>query len=101
MENHNTCVVSFTDAMGIRHSAEVSASTLYEAAVLGVNALRTSEWVEGVPRSLEIEVRPPVVRHQVSLQRVKDWLHVQGRSPREIILKQRLLELMGEAGRVS
>jgi hypothetical protein len=35
-----TCTVSFADPSGIRHSVEVMAESIYEAAALGVSALR-------------------------------------------------------------
>ena len=36
MGHLRSCVVSYQDNQGIRHSAEVTAETLYEAAVLGL-----------------------------------------------------------------
>jgi len=35
-----TCLVSFTDSENIRHSVEVTASTLYEAAVMAIAQFR-------------------------------------------------------------
>jgi hypothetical protein len=35
-----TCVVSYSDQENIRHSGEVTAETLYEAAVLGLKPLK-------------------------------------------------------------
>src|ERR1022692_2381983 len=51
-----TCRVSFKDLDGIRHSAEVQAETLYEAAVLGLKALKNSEWIETVGAGTRIDI---------------------------------------------
>ena len=40
VQQYRICSVSFTDPLGVTHSVEVSASTLYEAAVLAVVAFR-------------------------------------------------------------
>jgi hypothetical protein len=55
------CSVSFVDVRGIRHTAEVQAESLYEAAVLAVNAFRGDPWIERVGPStvLDIEIRAP------------------------------------------
>ena len=37
-----TCTVSFTGPSGVRHSVEVTAESIYEAAALGVSALKNS-----------------------------------------------------------
>lgn len=36
--NPKTCTVSFRDSAGVRHSVEVGAETLYEAAVLALRS---------------------------------------------------------------
>jgi hypothetical protein len=38
--NPKNCTVSFQDSDGVRHSVEVGAATLYEAAVLALKAFR-------------------------------------------------------------
>jgi hypothetical protein len=43
------CVVSFTDSEGIRHSVEVTASTLYEAAALAINEFRRCGFTSNAP----------------------------------------------------
>src|SRR5436189_244106 len=56
-----TCTVTFTGPSGIRHSVEVTAESIYEAAALGVSALRKSGWADAIVpgTALEIEVREP------------------------------------------
>jgi hypothetical protein len=43
-----TCVVSFVGPSGIRHSVEVEAETLFEAAVLAVTRFRQNIWGKAV-----------------------------------------------------
>ena len=43
-----TCTVSFSGPSGIRHSVDVTAESVYEAAALGVSALRKSGWADAV-----------------------------------------------------
>jgi hypothetical protein len=61
------CTVSFKDMRGIRHSANVEAESLYEAAVLGIRRLNEDPWLEkiGPATVLEIEVRQPGTTHAV------------------------------------
>ena len=53
--------MSFTDVRGIRHTAEVEAESLYEAAVQGIRRLNQDPWIEriGPGTKLDIEVREP------------------------------------------
>src|SRR5579872_1403901 len=62
------CRVSFTTTSGIRHSAEIQADSLYEAAVEGIKAI-SQQWGEqpGIITPIEIEIKSPSVRHQVTL----------------------------------
>ena len=51
-----TRVVSFTDHRGARHTVEVSADSLYEAAALGLRALSECDWIEPIGASAHCEV---------------------------------------------
>jgi hypothetical protein len=78
------CAVTFTDSRGSLHTVDVSAESLFEAAVLGVAALRRSGFMEEAPgpgTRLQIEVREPVARHTVSVQQVQRWLDEWGTNP--------------------
>ena len=70
-----TCLVSFVDPSGIRHTAEVTADSLYEAAALGISRLKRDGWTEalGVATSLDIEVREPSVRHSITVKQIQKW----------------------------
>jgi len=52
-----TCRVSFKDIDGIRHQAEVQADTLYEAAALGLKALKKSDWIDVIGPGTRIDIR--------------------------------------------
>ena len=88
--------MSFTDSLGIRHSAEISAESLFEAAILGLKVLRAADLKEPPGRAtvFEIEVRHPSVRHRVSLLQVARWLNGPANSPRESMKKVHLRKLL-------
>ncbi len=97
MPELRTCRVSFHDADGIVHSVEVTAQSLFEAAVLAIKAFRAAEWMTSGPGSatvLEVSVLRPVARHLIPLRDVTAWLEANGRTPREQASKQRLRELL-------
>jgi hypothetical protein len=90
-----TCLVSFSDLAGVRHTAEVTAETLYEAAVLGMAAIaQNSGAVAATLTQLEIEVRAPIVRHQLSVRQVRQWVDGITPSPKEKLLKERLRQML-------
>ena len=82
-----TCVVSFHDIDGMQHAVEVNAASLYEAAVLGLKAFRSSSFVEhslpGTNTRLKVTVRSEEATHEVAVAQVETWLCGQGKSPRE------------------
>lgn len=86
-------IVSFVDVSGIRHSVEVQADSLDEAAVLAVRTFRQHDCDPGELTDLQIEVRSSVT-HTIPLRRVKDWLRAGAKSPREAVMKERLRELL-------
>jgi hypothetical protein len=90
------CRVSFTDLEGIRHSVEVTAESLYEAAVLGLKALKTSPWVEAVGPGtrLEIQVTEPAAVHFLLVAQLTRWLNGGATNPSEVLRKKKLRELL-------
>ena len=90
------CAVSFTDIRGIRHTAEVEADSLYEAAVLGIRRLNQDPWIEriGPGTKLEIEVREPAVTHTLTVEHVERWLAGATRNPTEATKKAKLKLLL-------
>jgi hypothetical protein len=89
--NLRSCSVSFRDAAGVRHTAEVTAESLYEAAVLGMRAI-SEQWAQepGIGTRLDIEVKSPPVRHEITVGQVRQWLESTCSSPRERLVKERL-----------
>jgi hypothetical protein len=92
-----TCRVSFQDTEGIAHSVEVTAQSLFEAAVPAIKAFRAAEWMTSGPGSatvLEVSVLRPVAKHLIRLRELTAWLELNGRTPKEQANKRRLRELL-------
>jgi hypothetical protein len=89
-----TCTVSYRDAEGVTHTVDVSASSLYEAAVLALKAFEQIGWANHPVGEMEVIVKTPAVRHRVPVVRVTNWLRSAG-SPREVVLKSRLRQVLG------
>jgi hypothetical protein len=92
-----TCLVSFTDSENIRHSVEVVASTLYEAATLAMAEFRRCGFTEnapGVATRLTVAIKQPSTTHEVQWGKIEAWLQGDGRSPAEQGAKIRLRELL-------
>jgi hypothetical protein len=47
-----TCIVTVTDLRGIRHSVEVTAESVFDAAARALSALRREAWIDGIGRRL-------------------------------------------------
>ena len=92
-----TCTVSFTGASGISHSVDVTAESVYEAAALGVSALRKNGWAEAVAlgTELEIHVREPPTCHRITVHQIHRWCDGTAASPDETLKKRRLKQLLG------
>jgi hypothetical protein len=89
-----SCTVSYRDSEGVTHTVDVSATSLYEAAVLGLKAFEDTGWADHPVGDLDVIVRSPAVRHQLPVVRVNNWLRSAG-SPRDVALKSRLRALLG------
>ena len=91
-----TCTVSFTGPSGVRHSVEVTAESIYEAAALGVSALKNSGWIDAIAlgTELEIQVREPATCHRLTLQQILRWCDGVAVSPDETLKKRRLKQLL-------
>lgn len=89
-----TCRVSFTDGSGTKHTAEVVAETLYEAALVGLKAI-SETWAGEPGMRTPISISTVPVEHQVTLFQIKEWAEKPGgRSPKEVVMKNRLTELL-------
>lgn len=83
------CVVSFVDFSGIRHSIEVQADSMYEAAAAALEAFQQHDRSPGIGSELEVQVRTAVTQ-TIGMKKLKDRADLGGRSPRDVVLKQRI-----------
>lgn len=88
-----TCVVSYLDISGIRHTVEVEAESLYEAAALAVKAFRHHDCEPRGLAKLEVEIRTSII-HTLTIKRLEEWLAAGTRTPKDAILKDRLRQLV-------
>lgn len=89
-----SCIVSFVDTEGIRHTVEVEAETLFEAAALAMRTFKQHDCEPGLVTKLEVEIRSTVT-HTVTPKRIHHWLHGGAKTPKEAVMKQKLRELIG------
>ena len=91
-----TCTVTFTGPTGVRHSVDVTAESVYEAAALGLSALKNDGWVDVVAPGSEIEirVREPAICHRITMQQILRWCDGVTVNPDETLRKRRLKQLL-------
>lgn len=83
------------DPQGVKRSVRVTAETLFEAAALAVFAFKKDGFTDFVSNVFEMEVTEPVVRHQVSIGQIKNWLNGSVSDPRERIRREKLKAMVG------
>jgi hypothetical protein len=88
-----SCVVSYLDTEGLRHTVEVEADSLYEAAVLAIRTFRQHDCEPGQVSNLEVEVRSSVV-HTITPKKIFDCLNGGSKTPKEVVMKERLRALL-------
>ena len=88
-----TCIVSYLDMEGVRHTVEVEAGSLYEAAALAIRTFREHDCEPGRAANMEVEVRSSVT-HTVTPMRIYEWLNGGSKSPSEAVIKERLRSLL-------
>ena len=91
-----TCTVSATVPSGVRQSVEVTAESIYEAAALGVSALKSDGWADAIApgTELEVQVREPATCHRLTVQQIRRWCDGVAVSPDETLKKRRLKQLL-------
>lgn len=97
MAQQRICTVSFTDSEGISHSVDVSATTLYEAAVFAVVEFRRASLFDahvGPGTRLRVAVKQPEATHEVQFGKLQEWLEGSARSPNQQIVKARLRRIL-------
>jgi len=90
-----SCRVTVRDLEGVEHTVTVTAETLYEAAARGLAALRGRDWVERVADFVTVQVTEVPVEHRVELSAFRAWLERPPRSPRDVIQRGRVREILG------
>jgi len=93
-----SCRVTILDLEGTEHSVQVTASTLYEAVALGLASLRGEDWVAGIadgPADVRVAVTNVAVEHHVAMKDFHAWLERPARSPRDVIQRARVREILG------
>jgi hypothetical protein len=95
MAYNKDCRVMMTDPDGVKRSVQVTAETLYEAAAIAVHAFKKDGFTNFVSNVFEIEVREPVVTHQVSIGQLKQWLNGSVQDPRERMRREKLKAMVG------
>ena len=91
------CVVSYIDPGGIRHSVEVQADSMYEAAAAALENFQAHDCAPGRAVALEVQVRSAVT-HTLSVKKLEDWENHSAVSPRDTILKQRIKAALAKTG---
>jgi hypothetical protein len=94
-----TCTVAVKDIQDVEHSVEVTAETLYEAIATALAALHQDNWVGEIGQGLttvSVLVHQPPVKHEIKMKDFLAWLNRQGRSPAEVILKQKLERILAK-----
>jgi hypothetical protein len=92
-----TCSISFTDVRGVKHTVELTASSLYESAAAALQLFRKNKWIEDRPgpmTRLEIEVHEPAVRHVVTVQQLQKWAESTALTPDDRLKKNRVKMLL-------
>jgi hypothetical protein len=88
------CTVSFVDVDGLRHSVDVQAESLYEAAAMAIRTFREHDCEPGSASQLDVEARSPGITHSINVRNLRDWLASSAKSPRDRLLKERLRGLL-------
>src|SRR6478609_3762717 len=79
--------VSFMGPSGVRHSVDVIAESIYEAAALGVSALKNGGWADATApgTELEVQVREPATSHRLTVLQIRRWCDGVAVSPDETL----------------
>jgi hypothetical protein len=89
----SSCRVAFTDGAGVTHSVQVVASSMYEAAILGLAEFKRCGFamaMAGPGTRLTIAVEAPATTHELTVSRLQAWLDASGKTPHEQAVKVRL-----------
>ena len=81
------CVVIFAGERGVRHSVELTAETLYDAAAQALPIFKRSEWADviGPNTELRVAVKNPETIHTVTPSQIRHWCDGVAVSPDEVL----------------
>ena len=90
------CIVTAKGADGIRHTVEVKADSVYEAAVMALEALTKDSWTGAIVsgNKLVVSVKPPAVSHEVTVDQLRRWAESSAITPEDRVRKNRLRDLL-------
>lgn len=91
------CIVRFSNSQGVERSAEVEASSLFEAACRGWAKFKSSdETYDESYRAEEfiVEVHEAPKTYKVSLENLLRWVDGRGRGPADGLQRKRLRNLL-------
>jgi hypothetical protein len=91
--------VTYWDAQGVEHTAQVTAQSLYEAVALALRVFREDDWSEDPnrgPATVVVTINQPQVEHRVRIKDFENWLDSAGKSPAEMALKRSLRDIIGQ-----
>jgi hypothetical protein len=95
-----TCQVTCLDAEDIEHTVQVTAQTLYEAVAQALRVFREHDWCDRDLRasaaSIVVKIAQPEIEYRVCIRDFASWLESVGKSPAEMLLKQRLREIVSK-----
>lgn len=92
-----TCRVTCRDSLGVAHTVDVTAQTLYEAVAQALRLFRENDWADDaqrVPALVTVRVKQPEMEHTVRTRDFESWLDSAPRSPAEMALKVRLRAIL-------
>lgn len=93
------CKVWYNDLHGKRHNTQVEADSLYEAAAKAALEFAHGGSAPGIVTELNVQVNQPI--HKVTMAKVNEFAQRPGgQSPREVVYKQRLKDLLLATQRV-
>ena len=89
--------MTFTDLNGLKHTVELEADSVHEAAMLALQAFKKSAFVElapGLASRIQVSVREPLVTHEVSLVKLRQWVELGSVNPNEVSRRRRLKAIL-------
>jgi hypothetical protein len=88
------CRVTITDVKGGGHVIEVKASSLYEAVAKAIKLKDGHVATDGF-RPIKVLIYEPKKEYEVKLMDFMAWLDRNGRSPRDVMDRLRIREILG------